>query len=161
MIWDGRALNPWAQNVLDGIGITAPSFDVPLHRTFVATLDRLGPGQQWGTYLTAMRFDVVHALRDTHPARRRIDLEHARTRALTEVQFEAGGTLAAAEAKRRIANVPEVRAAEDALARSKDDVSFLRALLDAIDQAVELHRTDRADLRAADRAHADGIGGAA
>lgn len=70
---------------------------------------------------------------------------------------------------------PPSRAEAEQIARATDEayqlkLSFLvaeqkeramRKFLDSVDSAIELHRTDRADARKADFAHADGVGGAA
>lgn len=154
-------LEAWLLSVLRDVGIAAPDPANPLHVKLVNTLNRLGATATFGQRIVAMRWDFNWEL--TEAGR-----EFAEAKANYERLF----------AKKKVASLVEPKmsvAKAEAIAEADDDVygmkltyllaeqreRAMRKFLETLEAALDNHRTDRADWRAGDRAHADGLTGGA
>lgn len=152
----------WVQlRVLDLVGLRALDMADSLHVDIARSVYELGAGASDGTVLQRVRWHFAWHLRDAGEVfatakrdyERHVDRETVRLRATGEK--------------------PPSRAEAEQIARASDEayelhLKFLlaeqreramRKFLDAIASAIDLHRTDRADSRKADAAHASGFGG--
>lgn len=145
---------PLLRQVLADIGLDRPDLTVPLHAKLVATLHRLGPGASFGTRLTAIRFDFNWELEEAGRvfAKAKTDFEHY-------VDTETIRLRAKAEKMSRAESEQVARASDRAyelklqflLAEQRERA--MRNFLATIQSALDNHRTDRADARAADGEH--------
>ncbi len=135
-----------------------------LHVKLAETIRRLGPGATYGQRIVALRFDFAWELRDAGKeyGQSKADYEDRVAVRVTEIVETA-----ALDGKRVALGLAEYKAQHEAyelklaflVAEQRERA--MRKFLDAMDAALENHRTDRADARAGDRAHADGFGGGA
>lgn len=145
---------PALRDVLRSIGLDDPDLAVPLHARLVATLHRLGPGASFGTRLSAIRFDFNWELEEAGRvfAKAKTDFEAYIDRRTVRLRAE-GDKVSRAEAE-QIARA-EDRAYELKLAflLAEQRERAMRNFLQTIQGALDNHRTDRADQRAADIEH--------
>ena len=148
---DGPVLDPQIAGVLRTVGIHHPSRDDALHVALVDAVFRT-LGKSYGAQLVAMRFEVAQALRQAgedyakakHQTERILARETVRlvggdskiSRALAQQMAEAGDEYDAARLNELVQEKRE---------------QWLRKLLDTFAAAMDNHRTDRADDRAASR----------
>lgn len=150
--------------VLRGIGIEQPDWNDELHRKLATALAELGPGATLGQRVVAMRwiFGWEHKEAGEVFARSKADYEHAVARRVTEEMAKGqvdGRRMSLGWAQA----IAEDAAYEHKLAYllAEQRERSMRKFLDTLDAALDNHRTDRADLRAGDRASAQGYGGGA
>lgn len=152
---------PALLDVLRDIGMDNPDPAVPLHAKLVETLRRLGPGATFGQRIVALRFDFNWELLDAGRvfAKAKTDYEHYIDKAA--VRFRVEGEKSGEMAVRRANATDEAYRLllEYRLAEQRERA--MRKFLETLEAALDNHRTDRADTRAADRAHAQGYGGGA
>jgi hypothetical protein len=157
-------IHPAVQATLRSIiGLEADPAD-ELHQKLAATIKDLGPGATYGQRIVALRFDFVWELREAGKvfATSKADYENAIATKVPEIVERA-----ALEGKKVALGLAQAMAERDAyelkltyLVAEKREQA-MRKFLDALDAALENHRTDRADARAGDRAHSQGFGGGA
>jgi hypothetical protein len=149
-------LDPRILSVLKSVGIHRPDRNDPLHVALVNAVGRT-LGGSYGAQLVAMRFEVAQMLRDAGEdyatAKNRCERLLARetvrlvggpdkvSRALAQQMAEAQDEYDAARLQELVAEKRE---------------QWLRKLLDTFAAAMDNHRTDRADDRAASRFGASG-----
>lgn len=156
-----EGLPEWALEVLRSIGLTEPDPDVELHVRLVNAVLRLGAGAAYGRQLTAMRFEFAWALESAGRefAQAKTDYEHklavAKAALMLKDGFSGVKAQAIAEADPGLYELLLTYRLAELRERA------MRKFLDAIENAVEVWRTGRADERAADRAHAQGFSGGA
>ncbi|MFE4469525.1 hypothetical protein ACFRFH_11985 [Leifsonia sp. NPDC056824] len=154
-------LEPWLLSVLRDVGLDHPDPDVPLHVKLVNTLHRLGPAATHGQRVVAMRWDFNWELEEAGRV-------FAKKKALYEKAFAKRKVRELAEPKMSVAKAEAIAEADDEIFSLKLEYLLaeqreraMRKFLDTLDAALDNHRTDRADQRAGDRAHAGGWDGAA
>lgn len=139
------------------IGLHQPDPENPLHRRLVAALTRTR-GATWGNQLVALKFEFNWEQLEAGRvfARSKVDYEHfidKETVRLRATPDERGKVPTRAEAE-QIARASD-RAYElqlqFLLAEKREQ--GMRKMLDTLSSALENHRTDRADQRAADVEH--------
>lgn len=152
---------PLLRDVLRGIGLENPDLTVPLHRRLVEALHDLGPGATLGQRVVAMRWVFNWELRDA-------GAEFARAKAAYEHYMDRRMVTLLAEPKMSVAKAQVIASGDDEAYRLKltyllaeQTERAMRKFLETLDAALENHRTDRADQRAGDRAHAGGYTGGA
>ena len=145
------------------IGLEFDSTD-PLHVKLARTVMSLGEFATYGQRITALRFDFAWELRDAGAefGRAKADYEHHMSGRVVEIVEKAAlegrkVTLGYAEHKAQT----EVYELKLAYLVAEQRERSMRKFLDALDAALENHRTDRADARRGDAAHARGADGAA
>lgn len=153
---------PALLQVLRDIGMDAPDLTVPLHAKVVETLRRLGPGATRGQRIVALQYDFnwEHEAAGRVFANAKTDYE----KYVAKLKF------------RLMAEDPKMSAAKADIFAEADDEAYelklqyllaeqrersMRKFLDTLKADLDNHRTDRADKRAGDKAHADGYGGGA
>jgi hypothetical protein len=155
-------IHPAIRGALRSIGLITPDLADPLHAGLVSALHDLGPYASQVTRLTAMRWVFAWELRAAGEeyARAKTTYEHHVDRRTVQLRAE-GEKVSRAEAE-------QLARAEDAanelhlaylLAEQKERA--MRNFLGTIQSAQDAARTDRADARAADAAHAQGLSGGA
>ncbi|MBD8477602.1 hypothetical protein [Microbacterium sp. CFBP 8794] len=145
------------------IGLEVDNTDA-LHQKLAATITDLGPGATYGQRIVALRFDFVWELRDAGKVygEAKGDYEGTRSRRVVEITETA-----LAEGRKVTLGLAEHMAEAELyelkltylVAEQRERA--MRKFLDALDAALDNHRTDRADSRAVDRATAQGFGGGA
>lgn len=155
-------LHPGAALVLrETIGLQHPDPNDALHAELIETVLELGPGATFGQRVVALRFVFNWHLRSA-----------GKQFATAKTAYEAH----MAKLKTRFLVEPKMSVAKAEVMAEADDESYrlklqyllaeqreraMRKFLDTLEAALDNHRTDRADQRAGDRAHAQGIGGGA
>ena len=125
-----------------------------LHQRIIQSLQACGPGASDGELITAMRFVFGHemSLSGDEAATEKIAAERMLGVEAGELHRESG--ISRTEAKRVIEGEPRYwehrRQAERMLQRQR----YCREMLHSLQAALDNHRTDRADQRAADQWHA-------
>lgn len=158
-------LPPDVREHLRDVGLHYPDPKDPLHRRLVDALLRTR-GSSWGNQLVAMKFEFnwEHVAAGKEFAQAKTDYEH-------RIDVETVRLMA----NPAVGSKPMSRAQAEQTARASDasyqlQLKFLlaekreqsmRKFLDTLSSALDNHRTDRADQRAGDQAHKDGIGGGA
>jgi len=152
---------PGLIEVLRGIGIEEPNLSEPLHMKLIDALYPLGIGATLGQRVVAMRFVFNWELTAAGK-------EYATAKTEYERAFAKRKVKELAEPKMSVAKAEAIAEADDDIYRLKltyllaeQRERAMRKFLDTLDAALENHRTDRADQRAGDRAHASGYDGAA
>lgn len=145
------------------IGLEVDDTD-PLHRKLAKTITDLGPGATYGQRIVALRFDFAWELRAAGKVFGDAKGEYEVTRSRRVVEI----TETAANEGRKITLGLAEHMAEAELYELKltylvaeQRERAMRKFLEALDAALDNHRTDRADSRAVDRATAQGYGGGA
>lgn len=147
----------------DIIGLEVDLED-PLHRKLATTVLNLGPAATYGMRIVALRFDFAWELRDAGKefAVAKADYENAVSMSVTRQagRAELDGKKFVLGLAERIAETEAYELKLRYLVAEQRERA-MRKFLDALDAALENHRTDRADARAVDRATAQGYGGGA
>lgn len=154
----------WALGVLSSIGLTNPDPSDSLHVRLVNAVLRVGVGKSQGAYLSALRFEFnwEHEQAGMTFAKSKAAFEHSVDRRKVEEMAkprEDGRKMSLGWAEA----IAEDAAYEHKLAflMAEQRERSMRQFLQTIAGALDNHRTDRADLRAADAAHAQGMTGGA
>lgn len=148
------------------IGIVEADSSDPIHRRLVEALRPVVNGSD-GAKLTAMRYVFAWELRDAGAAFATAKAEHAVHLDRETVRLRATPSPVSGKVPTRAEAEQIVRASDEAYTLhvrfllAEQTERFCRRMLDAIDGAFENHRTDRADARKADFAHAGGYSGGA
>ncbi|KAK2701932.1 hypothetical protein QYM36_019433 [Artemia franciscana] len=146
------------------IGLTDVDESSPLHMQLVDAITNAGQGATFGARVVALRYVFNWQLNDAGAvyARAKADYEHAISRRVTAemAKGELDGrrmSLGWAQA------IAEEAAYEQKLAYllAEQRERSMRHFLQTLDASLDNFRTMRADERAADRAHSQGIGGGA
>jgi hypothetical protein len=152
----------WVQRrVLDLVGLRTLDMTDALHVDIARSVFELGAGASDGSVLQRVRWHFAWHLKTA-------GAEFAESKLAYESFVDRETVKLRAKGEK-----PPTRAEAEQIARATDEVYELhlkyllaeqreramRRLLDTISSAIDLHRTQRADERAADRAHADGFGG--
>lgn len=156
-----RTLPPqWVlDRVLRLVGIRDLDVADDLQYDIARSVFELGPGATDGVLLQRIRWHFAWHLKTA-----------GKTFADAKADFES--LIDRETVRLRAGEKPPTRAEAEQIVRAGDDayrlkLAFLvaeqreramRKFLDAVDSAIELHRTDRADARKADFHHADGVG---
>lgn len=158
----------WVQERLLGlVGLRSLDMADALHVDLAKSVHELGAGAQDGPVLQRLRWHFAWHLRDAGEtyARARADHDHLIDRMTVRLRAESakdgGKPLSRAEAEQIARAEDDTYTAHLGLLMAEQRERFCRKALDAIDSAIELFRTQRADERAADRAHASELTGGA
>lgn len=157
---DPAPLPEWLLSVLRDIGMDGPDPENPLHVKLVNTLARLGVGASFGDRISAMRFVFNWELD-----------EAGRIYAKAKTDYEV--YIDRETVKQRAKDDKTSRAEAEQIARATDRAYELklqylmgeqrersmRNFLSTLESALDNHRTNRADMRAGDRASAQGYTG--
>lgn len=157
-------VHPEVRSILRAlIGLEVDPTDA-LHMRLVETIVSLGPGATYGQRIVALRFDFAWELRAAGAVygQAKADYEDRVAQRVMEIVETA-----ALEGKKVTLGLAEYKAQHEAydlklqylVAEQRERA--MRKFLDALDAALENHRTDRADARAVDRASAQGLTGGA
>lgn len=148
-------------DALRRIGIDQPDVSNPLHVKLIDALRPLGPASTLGQRVVAMRWVFNWELNEAGK-------EFATAKSNYEHHMAKAKTRLLAEPKMSVAKAEAIAEAEDESYRLKltyllaeQRERSMRKFLDTLDAALDNHRTDRADARAGDTAHAQGYGGGA
>ena len=152
-----------AEVLRDLIGLEVDPDDA-LHNKLAETVCRLGPGATYGQRIVALRFDFAWELRDAGKVYGTAKADYENAVAVKVVELTEKADL---DGKKISLGLAQAMAERDAyelkltylVAEQRERA--MRKFLDALDAALNNHRTDRADSRAGDRAHAQGYGGGA
>lgn len=135
-----------------------------LHAKLAATVHRLGPAATYGQRIVALRFDFAWELRDAGKIYGTAKADYENAIAVKVVEITERANLDGKKISLGLAQAMAERDAYDlklAYLVAEQRERAMRKFLDALDAALENHRTDRADARGGDRAHSQGIGGGA
>jgi hypothetical protein len=152
-----------AEVLRDLIGLEVDPADA-LHTKLLETIHRLGPGATYGQRIVALRFDFVWELRDAGKTYGTAKADYENAVAVKVVEITEKATLEEKKVSLGLAQAMAERDAYDlklSYLVAEQRERAMRKFLDALDAALENHRTDRADARAGDRAHSQGYGGGA
>lgn len=148
----------------DIIGLDGIDEENPLHLQLADAIVNAGPNAQFGARVVALRYVFNWQLNDAGAvfAKAKADYEHAVARKVVEEIATAG-----AEGRKIALGLAEKIAESEAyelkltylLAEQRE--RSMRNFLGTLGAALDLHRTDRSDQRAADKASAQGYGGGA
>jgi hypothetical protein len=143
-----------AQDLLDLVGLTDPTPTEPLHVRLVATLQRL-QGHNVGAKITALRFDFNWELNAAGKelGTAKTNYEHYMDREMFRLMNGEG--YSAAKAKVAAGSTDEAFQLQLIFRLAEQRERSMRNFLKTLDGAMELHRTDRADQRAADFHHSE------
>ena len=150
---------PWVAQFLRRIGIETPDHDDNLHRRLVDAVFNLGPGATLGQRIVAVKYVVrdEHGKAGRRFATARADHEDAvlarKIDLLQDESWKGSATLAKDIAEHDAIDQRRV------WLLAEQEERTLRKFLETIESDLENHRTDRADVRAGDRAEAHGLGG--
>lgn len=136
----------------------------PLHLKLAETIRRLGPGATYGQRITALRFDFAWELRAAGKEYGTAKGEYENHISVRVVEITERAALDGKKVTLGLANAKaEAEGYELKMSYlvAEQRERAMRKFLDALDAALENHRTDRADARAGDRAHAHGLTGGA
>lgn len=149
------------QLLVETVGIQQYDGRDILHRRLIKTLADLGRGASVGDRIAACRLVVTWELREAaHWAKTgKANYDNAvslRVLQLTEEARVKGRKIGESIARR----TAETENFDDRMMYLQQEAraTAMRHLLSALESALDNHRTDRADLRAGDRAHAGGYG---
>lgn len=161
---EDQGLPDWVLEALRAIGLLHPDPDDALHVRLVNAVLRLGPAAALGVQLSTLRFEFAWELRDAGAVFAQAKADYERTYARAVVKARAEGAASGEKVPVSYAEkVAEIEAYDHKLRYlvAEQRERSMRKFLDAIEAAVEVWRTGRADERAADRAHAQGYSGGA
>lgn len=153
--------------VLSRVGINEPDPSEPLHVRLLDAIRRCGPGATAGAYLSACRFAVVqeHLMAGAVYAEERAAYEKAKGRfvvkAMNEPRVEGGPRMSMGLAEAMAEGDDDLYGRKLRFLVAEKREQTMRKFLDAIEGALDNHRTDRADARRADTASAQGLTGGA
>lgn len=148
------------------LGLERIDVEDSLHADLAKAVYELGPGQPDGVVLQRFRWHFVWHLRDAGAtyATARADHDHLIDRRTVRLRAEAakaGEKLSRLEAEQVAKSEDATYAKNLAMLLAEQRERAMRKALDAIDSAIELHRTDRADARRSDTQHGQGMTGGA
>lgn len=143
------------------VGIADPDPSDPLHAKLINALVEVGPNSTLGQRTVACRFVVNWEHRAAGKAFAEAKASYERLLTRRKVQFLAEDGMAVARAAILAEADNDVYAMKLAYLIAEQYERSLRELLKTLDRALDNHRTDRADWRAADQAHAQGMTGGA
>lgn len=150
--------------VLLDIGMAEPDMTVPLHVKLIDAMRRLGPHATHGARVVAMRYifnwelDAAGSLFAEAKTKYEtfIDRETLRLRATDD-----SGKLSRVEAEQMARASDRAYDLKLTYLTAEQRERSMRNFLVTLEKDLDNHRTDRADWRAADRAHAQGLDGGA
>jgi hypothetical protein len=150
-------LEPDVVSRLQDIGLHAPDPTNPLHVRLVDALRRTR-GASVGNQLVAMKFEFNWELNDAGAvfAKAKADYEHhidVETVRLRATLMPGGKALSRLEAEQIARSGDSAYGMQLAFLLAEQRERSMRKFLDTLSSALELHRTDRADQRAADVEH--------
>lgn len=156
------AANPRVLELLrDTIGLRSPDVNDALHAELLDTLFDLGPGASLGERVVAV--DFVFGWHHREAGKR-----FAAAKTDYEAHIAKTKTRLLAEPKMSVAKADVIAEADDESYRLKlqyllaeQEERALRKFRETLGRALDNHRTDRADRRAQDSAHAQGYTGGA
>lgn len=161
------SVHPGVATILrDIIGLTDVDEDNPLHMQLVDAITNAGPVASFGARVVALRYVFNWQLLDAGErfAKAKADYE----RFIDTETVKLRGTAAARGEKTTRAEAEQIARASDrayelhlAYLVAEQRERAMRNFLQTLESALDNHRTDRADQRAADRASAQGYGGGA
>lgn len=152
-----------AEVLRDIVGLEVVPGD-ELHNKLARTIHRLGAAATYGQRIVALRFDFVWELRDAGQVYGTAKADYENAIAVRVVEITEKANLDGKKISLGLAQAMAERDAYDlklAYLVAEQRERAMRKFLDALDAALENHRTDRADARAGDRAHAQGYSGGA
>lgn len=154
-VTDRPVLDPQIAYVLATVGIHRPDHMDPLHRALADAVARTKSGS-YGAQLIAMRFEVAQLLREAGEGYAKAKAKYEHHIASTTVREVAANKTSRALAQQMAeASDDGHRLLLELLVAEKRE-QWLRKLLDTFAAAGDNHRTDRADMRAADQFQAAG-----
>lgn len=154
-VFDRPVLNPRIAAVLETVGIHRPDPDDALHRALADAVART-LGGSYGAQLIAMRFEVAQFLRDAGEAYATAKAKYEHHIASTTVREVAAHKTSRALAQQMAEGSDDGHRLLLELLVAEKREQWLRKLLDTFAAAGDNHRTDRADMRAADQFQAHG-----
>lgn len=154
------------QRLLTLTGLRTLDMADALHADLARAVYELGPGASDGVVLQRLRWHFAWHLRDAGEtyAKARADHDHLIDRRTVKVRADAvkaGDKMSRLEAEQIARAEDDTYQAHLRLLLAEQRERSMRKFLDAIDSAIELHRTDRADARRADVQHVQGMTGGA
>jgi hypothetical protein len=145
----------------DMTGITNPNPDDPLHAAVINALAQAGPGSSYGQRVVALRWVFGWELRDAGVKYATAKADYERLVAKKKIVWLSEPGMSVAKAGVLAEGDDDVYASKLAYLTAENRERAARKFLDTLSAALDNHRTDRADLRAADQAHAHGFDGGA
>lgn len=145
----------------DTIGLENPDPGDPLHVKLVKAMRDTTSYSTLGQRIVAMRFVInwEHRQAGSDYATAKSEYEKAFTKARVRLLAEDGMSVARAELL--AADAEDVYELKLAFLMAEQRERSMRLFLQSLDRALDNHRTDRADWRGADQAHAHGYSGGA
>lgn len=145
----------------DIIGLDGIDEANPLHQQLADAITNAGPGASFGARVVALRYVFNWQLNEAGKTfgTAKADYEHYIAKAKTRLLAEPKMSVAKAEAMAEADDEAYRLKLEYLLAEQRE--RSMRKFLDTLESALDNHRTDRADQRAADKASAQGYGGGA
>lgn len=135
-----------------------------LHGKLAETIGRLGQGASYGQRIVALRFVFAWELRDAGAVFAQAKAEYENAVAVHVVEVT---TRAELDGRKVSLGLAQAMAEKESYGLklsylvAEQRERAMRKFLDALDAALDNHRTDRADSRAVDRGAAQGYGGGA
>ncbi|PRB01787.1 hypothetical protein [Microbacterium sp. MYb64] len=145
----------------DIIGLEQVDEENQLHVRLADAITNAGPGASFGARVVALRYVFNWALNAAGKefGTAKANYEHFIAKTKTRLLAEPKMSVAKAEAMAEADDEAYRLKLEYLLAEQQE--RSMRKFLDTLESALDNHRTDRADQRAADRASAQGYGGGA
>lgn len=151
---------PLEADIIEGlkqIGLHRPDPQDPLHIRLVAALRRTR-NATWGNQLVALKFEFnwAHVEAGKEYAQAKVDYEHlidAETVRLQASPTATGKTLTRAVAEQMARATDQAYELQLKFLLAEKREQSMRKFLDTLQSALDNHRTDRADWRAADVEH--------
>lgn len=143
------------------VGLGEPDLTDPLHRSLFDAIVDLGQHASMGMRIVALRYVFNWELASAGS-------KYAKAKAAYEKRLTRRKVELLAEPKMSVAKAEIIAEGDDEIYRLKLEYLVaeqweraMRNFLQTLNSALENHRTDRADMRAGDRAHAGGYSGGA
>lgn len=148
--------------LVDVVGLREIDMTDDLHRRLVDAVVRLGPNASLGQRVVAVRFEFNWELSvaGTDFARAKTDYERFKAKSKVRL-FADDPKLSSVKAEAMVDADDEAYRLLLRYRLAEQRERAMRKFLDTLDAALENHRTDRADWRAGDQAHARGLTGGA
>lgn len=154
----------WVQRrVLDLVGLRALDMTDPLHVDIARSVYELGSGATDGAVLQRIRWHFAWHLKDAGAsyATSKLDYESFIDRETVKLRATGEKPPSRAEAEQIARADDQAHTKHLAYLLAEQRERAMRKMLDAVESAIDLWRTQRADERAGDRASAQGYGGGA